>query len=451
MLSYIQLDEGKKYYPGEFTPKISSNFNNYIVNNQLYFFRYKKNIVAYAPYERFAAIITPEEYNSLINNKVPTEHTPKDLLFGNFYLKKSFKRRNRIEQFNFKPEELTIFVGDACNLRCKYCYATVYRDFSKYSINEEAEKNFIHSIVDFVQKYDTIKSISFFGNGEPTLYFDLIVSITKTLKGIKNSLNFYLTTNGNFGDRRKEIVKFLVENNFYISLSFDGYKEIQDSQRPRADGKSSFEEVMKVIEEFKQYGDINKYIYPRFTLTSEALMNINKIVDFFINLGFTKIRFAELMLEGDAVKNTMQPIDLDEVVRVMPKILLKCEERGIDISGDFDPRKPSGTHPCAYMEGRAVSLDKDLNLAACKSYHPVFKIGKIENGKVLINDEQLAKLNNINIFNLPNCRECPVKCGGGCTLNSYINFKSLEVSGEREGKCVALQQILINYLIRRLT
>ncbi|BCS91094.1 MAG: hypothetical protein ARM1_0551 [Candidatus Micrarchaeota archaeon] len=113
-----------------------------------------------------------------------------------------------------------------------------------------------------------IKEISFFGNGEPLLYFDTIKKIVELAKS-KGQYSFTICTNSVFGNRRSEIVRFLVENNFYMQISIDGYKAIQDKQRPMANKRSPSEEVEKTIEEIIDV-DLDKFAMARFTLTKEA-------------------------------------------------------------------------------------------------------------------------------------------------------------------------------------
>ena len=44
------------------------------------------------------------------------------------------------------------------------------------------------------------------------------------------------------------MIDYMVENNFRISISLDGGKEIQNKQRPLVNGKDSFYEATKNLE-----------------------------------------------------------------------------------------------------------------------------------------------------------------------------------------------------------
>lgn len=56
---------------------------------------------------------------------------------------------------------------------------------------------------------------------------------------------FHVTTNGSL--LNDKIIAFLQENNISIQVSFDGPREIQDSQRPFADGRRSYDVIVPKI------------------------------------------------------------------------------------------------------------------------------------------------------------------------------------------------------------
>lgn len=415
------------------------------INPQLYFFKLGSDYICYAPYSRFAAKLNKVEYNYLISHKYLTIDAPKTLCTGGFYKKAIDNRAQKKAKESYMPTQLTVFLGDACNLNCIYCNATTNR---KYTFDSEKTIRAVSLLLD---KY-FIKDIDFFGNGEPLLYFNTIRKITESAKS-KGIESFYICTNGIILNNREEIIKFLVENNFYIQLSIDGYAAIQDSQRPtKATYYSSSKEIEKTISEIKKYGELDKFAFARFTLTYEALEHIKEILLYFKELGFKKVRGATLIEEGNGVKNKLHPIDLNSQVDNIINAIIFAEQIGIDFTGDFDMRSPSESsiYPCPYMAGEAVSLNEGLKLLSCLEDVSYYQIGGIDLDKNQINIdmEVVNKFKQRNELTL-NCESCPVKCGGGCTHSSFISSGRLDLPGDYLGKCTFLRTALYTYLKKK--
>ena len=128
MKAYLDLNTGKVYKPPyrRFL-QAETNFEGLSINDQLYFLEDDKDILVYAPYDRFAALIDRQEYEYLLAHPVSDDKIPKDLVDKKFY---GVKRPEVGESKDiiFNPTDLTVFLGDACNLRCVYCNATRARD-----------------------------------------------------------------------------------------------------------------------------------------------------------------------------------------------------------------------------------------------------------------------------------------------------------------------------------
>ena len=121
-------------------------------------------------------------------------------MYGKFYDVNNGVNKNYVnlpESLVFNPTELTVFLGDACNLSCVYCNATRARNEKRFNI-----ENTILAVKTVLKTYP-IKHISFFGNGEPLLYFDAIKKIV-TLAENYGIRSFYVATNGVFGDHTAE-------------------------------------------------------------------------------------------------------------------------------------------------------------------------------------------------------------------------------------------------------
>jgi uncharacterized protein len=87
--------------------------------------------------------------------------------------------------------------------------------------------------------------IGFFG-GEPLLRFPLmkaVVAYARRQAAVAGKrVDFHVTTNGTLLDEEK--VSFIKDEKLSVMVSFDGPREIQDAQRPFADGRGSYDAIL---------------------------------------------------------------------------------------------------------------------------------------------------------------------------------------------------------------
>jgi uncharacterized protein len=160
----------------------------------------------------------------------------------------------------YNINQMTLVVTEKCNLRCDYC---PYTSQQSELFRTHGNKNMSKEVADLAIKYfvnnvSEGSGIGFYG-GEPFLNFNIIKYVTNKVKLLveKYNVNFSVTTNLNVFT--KDIAQFLVENNFILVISLDGPKEIHDSHRKKANGKSSFSNLFKNLEYLKiNYPDYYK-------------------------------------------------------------------------------------------------------------------------------------------------------------------------------------------------
>ena len=154
-------------------------------------------------------------------------------------------------------QQLTLQMTDQCNLRCKYCiYSDYYPESSGYGNNFMKLETALKAVDIYMSYFEKIFEINskrnpifaFYG-GEPLINFDVI---QKSVEYIKEKYSNYehkftITTNGILLED-KHTCDFLRENNFWICVSIDGYKEHHDKNRLSIDGKETYSKVMKNID-----------------------------------------------------------------------------------------------------------------------------------------------------------------------------------------------------------
>jgi uncharacterized protein len=159
------------------------------------------------------------------------------------------------DQLSNCVNSITFQMSQNCNLRCSYC---PFSDNSIYNSRSHNSKNITWKIIkkgiDFLvsnSKNADNLHISFYG-GEPLLVKDLIIyAMDYARKQINGKIiNFGMTTNGTLLD--DNFAKAIKGYNMSIIISFDGPKEIHDSNRKFINGKGSFEVICKNVKNLKE-------------------------------------------------------------------------------------------------------------------------------------------------------------------------------------------------------
>lgn len=207
---------------------------------------------------------------------------------------------------NFINTSSVVFeVTQNCNLNCVYCgYGKYYNDYEKRnrrSLCPKIAKKYLDSLFklwnvpefrSFIKEVD----IGFYG-GEPLLNIDFIKEITQYVKKFDSPniiFTFGMTTNGTL---LHKYMDFLVENNFKLLISLDGY-ERNNEFRVYKNGRSPFKTIIKNV----------RYLQEKYPGYFEKMVNFNsvlhnknsveEIVDFFIK-NFNKMpNISELNSDG---------------------------------------------------------------------------------------------------------------------------------------------------------
>ena len=146
--------------------------------------------------------------------------------------------------------------SSACNLRCEYCFYSSLSegrsDYSKGFMKPETAENIIKSAVEFTKG---TRIIFTFQGGEPMLsgleFFKDFVEMVNKHNVYHSQIIYCLQTNATL--ITDEWCAFFKKNDFLIGVSLDGNAQ-QNSYRVYADGRPSFDDVMKGVKLLQQYG-----------------------------------------------------------------------------------------------------------------------------------------------------------------------------------------------------
>lgn len=151
-------------------------------------------------------------------------------------------------------QNLTLEVTEDCNFRCKYCVYNEdhpdYRGFSKSKMSWDIGKKAIDFFMKNSDKNELVY-IGFYG-GEPLMNYPLIKKSIKYLKEnySNREISYSMTTNGSLINQ--EVANYLVENDFVVTVSIDGPKEIHDENRVFSNGNGTFETAIRGIKNLEE-------------------------------------------------------------------------------------------------------------------------------------------------------------------------------------------------------
>ena len=190
--------------------------------------------------------------------------------------------------------QLILMITEQCNFRCNYCIYSDMYSYSRYHSFNSMSWSIAKKSIDYYMAFNKesltynptlLPCIGFYG-GEALINWNLIVKVVNYVESnyrkTFNNLMYSITTNGSLMDREKII--FMLEHNFFINISIDGYKENHNRNRKYVSGKATFEDIMKNIsileEEFKKRNKPEKNLTSyQFVMTYDNETSINKLIE----------------------------------------------------------------------------------------------------------------------------------------------------------------------------
>lgn len=178
----------------------------------------------------------------------------------------------------YTPLEVSYFVNNVCNLRCRHCYV---------GYNETGGAL---SVAEWQRVFDDLVSIGArtFGNvgREPLLTWDktrkLLVYFQRKRESMPE-LRFGLVTNGTLLDATKigEINQIQPD---YLDISLDGTKSVNDYVR----GQGNFDKTVSTLVVISKCELVGK-VFISFTANKLNLSTMSSMVDMLYDLGFRRI------------------------------------------------------------------------------------------------------------------------------------------------------------------
>lgn len=326
---------------------------------------------------------------------------------------------------------LTLLLTRRCNLKCIYCYAAA-KDTGR-----AMDLSFALKSLDWFEEQLNSKTlrISFHGGGEPTLEIGLIKEVVSRARYLSDKSGkksrFQIVTNGTFDI---SVADWLIDNNFGISISADGPPDIQDRNRPFADGRGSSAMVEKNI----AYLVGKKHSFT-VRLTFSPVDDIEKVVQYFGNLGVKNLHIEPLFPYGrnynqvifgsNSEQDIYSPSGKD-LVNSFLKAMDVAKRYGIKITNSHlgHLTKWSG-YFCGSACGRSMIVTDDGFISGClevvDARDPNFNIFQLdsfarEQNSFMVNKNILTQFQERHSDALSCCKKCFARyvCAGGCAVKA---------------------------------
>lgn len=331
-----------------------------------------------------------------------------------------------IDPFSVPIKAATLDVTEDCNLRCSYCFTgDKQRRKLKLQTGKDAIDFLLRSDVSGKEPVD----ITFFG-GEPLMEFETIKALVlygeEQASAMGKKISFGATTNGCL--LSEDIVTFWKAHNMGFLLSIDGDKESQDMYRKKADGSSSFDQlVTKIPIILKGYPNVTA----RITLSPETAKNLSHDILWLYSQGFNSVAVTPVQECEWSTENL--ELVRSEYHKVVPAFIkLWKQGRKLYLKAFDDVWKelanpPGDSHSCGAGRGY-VGINVEGYLYPCHRFHDFsdnrpekdqeWCLGSIYDG--IWNEECRNKFldfpKNRKAEN-PQCYECGLfggRCNGGC-------------------------------------
>ena len=234
------------------------------------------------------------------------------------------------ETGDFAPNYITIACTNQCANSCVYCYgAPAHRGSSHLNLD------FCRAALRFVgqqaKEHHHVLNVSFHGIGEPTLHWPLFTECVEIVRRIQEvigiQVHLTLCTGGQVSDTK---ALWIAQQFDHVRISLDGPADIQNAQRPRADGEDSLKGPLRLARAMREAG---KPMRVNATVTSLSLKRMLEIVEFVAqDIGQIPVEFMPMFAPVWVDTRLIRPPQPDEFVAQFGRALDRGREVGVQVS-----------------------------------------------------------------------------------------------------------------------
>jgi len=233
------------------------------------------------------------------------------------------------ETEDFAPSYVTISCTNQCSNGCVYCYgAPAHRNACRLDVE------FCREALQFVgqqaeQNHQPVH-VSFHGVGEPTLDWPLFARCVEIVRRTQGQFGIQVyTTLCTGGQVSEEKAGWIAQQFDEVHVSVDGPSDIQNAQRPRADGRDSLEGPLRLARAVRASG---KRVRVNVTVTSLSLGRMVEIVEFFAReIGPIEVEFGPMFAPVWVDTRRIRPPEPEEFVAQFGRALDRGRGLGVQV------------------------------------------------------------------------------------------------------------------------
>lgn len=331
---------------------------------------------------------------------------------------------------NATTKMVLLEITNRCNLKCKHCFNSTYREQENEIVFMPIEK--IKYTIEKCLSYGL--STFFISGGEPFLHPDIISIIE--LCGQYPEVFFTLTTNGLLLDEK--IINAIEKNeNIGIQMSLDSLDQTVYEEQRGFGTYLDFRNALNLL--------VKSKIRIRLARTCVTAININEVPDIYdycVNNNITpSFLFVDKM--GNACKNWQNlSLALSQKLKVINIIIEKNKQYNRSVTV---PEPVSSCNFTAKVDVKALMVKYTGDIAPCQYYYQD-SIGNIFNNTIeeILNYDNLKryyeeaeKRKNI-LMNSAQCKDCTIHaiCSYGCMGLAMLNGNEAGYDGLCEYRTV---------------
>jgi uncharacterized protein len=354
-----------------------------------------------------------------------------------------------------EPVAVTLFMSTACNLRCKYCYASA-GDTRKATMPEGVARR----AIDFVSSNAARRGLDQFevgyhGGGEATTNWRVMVASLAYARQRAAALNLRVAAGAaSNGMLNKDQVSWFIDNLASATISLDGIPEVQDRNRPTRTGLGSSARVAQTLKAFDDAG----FAYDiRLTVTAEDIPFLVESVHFVLsnfkphNVQVEPVYQLGRWSEGPSAET-------EDFIQAFREARTLSKQHGIDLAYSAARLDLLTNHFCGVSQD-SFCVSPDGNVSACYEafseetrWGHVFFYGRPSEGSsgYDFDLERLGHLRNQAVQHKPYCQGCFAKwhCAGDCYHKSLRSDPREEFRGS--GRCFITRALTMDLILERI-
>jgi uncharacterized protein len=335
---------------------------------------------------------------------------------------------------------MVLNVTNQCNLSCTYCYEygedkivqTENGRQPKWMSEETARES-----VDFLlRESGRVAHLTFFG-GETLMNFGVLKTAvayaTARAAELGKEIDFSLTTNATL--LKREVIDFLAEHRFGVTISIDGPADVQNRFRVFHNGAGSYTLIEPKIKALLARHR-SRPIGARVTLTRDTL-EVRRIYDHLTNeIGFWEVGFAPVT-SSPGRPHAFGDEGFEEVLAQFRDLARDYRDAALanrhhgfsNVRETLEEihKGASKAWPCGAGFGLlGVSTSGDVNLCHRFAGSDEHKLGTVRDG--IDREAQRAFLDAHHVANKTDCQTCWARplCAGGCYHEAHTRHGRTE-------------------------